>query len=182
MEQTRTIQDIITESGLSMTATSIPHRSRPMGDAEWDKTASHWLCTITRTGHAPMSIEYSMGSAHRRWKKGAGWNATRYGLVRSMAKPGERIGFGVKLPPGAIDDLTEPIPPTLPEILDCLASDASGYDNARSFSEWAEELGWSDDSIKAKACYDLTGEQAKQLRHLLGSEVYDQLLYHVDRL
>jgi hypothetical protein len=43
--------------------------------------------------------------------------------------------------------------PEAAEVLDCLASDASGYDNARSFEDWCSEYGYDSDSRKAERTY-----------------------------
>lgn len=72
--------------------------------------------------------------------------------------------------------------PTLAEVLDCLASDASGVDNARSFEDWSSEYGYDTDSRKAEHTYNTVKEQAQQLRGLLGRSAYEQLLYETERL
>ena len=45
------------------------------------------------------------------------------------------------------------VAPTTADVLDCLASDASGFENARSFEEWASEYGYDVDSRKAFRTY-----------------------------
>lgn len=72
--------------------------------------------------------------------------------------------------------------PTAADVLDCLASDASGYDNARNFEDWASEYGYDTDSRKAYGTYQILGEQAKQLRQWLGNAAYTQLTEQTERL
>ena len=72
--------------------------------------------------------------------------------------------------------------PTLADVLACLASDASGVDNARSFEDWASEYGYDTDSRKAEKTYNICVQQAQELKALLGQDVYDQLLYGTERL
>ena len=72
-------------------------------------------------------------------------------------------------------------PPTLVNVLDCLASDASGIDNARTFEDWANDYGYDTDSRKAEATYRTICAQAQELKRLLG-DAYGQLLYNVERL
>ena len=72
--------------------------------------------------------------------------------------------------------------PTLAEVLDCLASDASGVDNARSFEDWASGYGYDTDSRKAERTYRICEEQAQKLKALLGQDTYNQLLYSTERL
>lgn len=71
--------------------------------------------------------------------------------------------------------------PTAEDVLDCLASDASGVENARNFEEWASEYGYDTDSRKAERTYNIVREQAKQLRGFLGSDAYELLLWHTER-
>lgn len=74
------------------------------------------------------------------------------------------------------------LPPTTADVLDCLASDASGYDNSRNFEDWCADYGYDDDSRKAEKIYHTVAEDAKRLRHFLGNEAYNQLLNEVERL
>jgi len=73
-------------------------------------------------------------------------------------------------------------PPTLAEVLDCLASDAAGVDNAKDFEDWASEYGYDTDSRKAERIYDVCKAQAQELKDLLGGKAYAQLLYETERL
>ncbi len=73
-------------------------------------------------------------------------------------------------------------PPTASDVLDCLASDACGYDNASSFEEWAREYGYDADSRKAEKIFRTVKRQAEQLKRVLGSEAYETLLYKTERL
>ena len=72
--------------------------------------------------------------------------------------------------------------PTLAEVLNCLASEASGVDNARSFEDWASEYGYDTDSRKAERTYQICKKQAQDLKALLGQDAYNQLLYSTEGL
>lgn len=72
--------------------------------------------------------------------------------------------------------------PTADEVLDCLASDASSVENARSFEEWASEYGYDTDSRKAEKIFKTCERQAEKLKQLLGDAAYEQLLWNTDRL
>src|SRR5689334_5404812 len=61
-------------------------------------------------------------------------------------------------------------PPTIADVLDCLASDAAGYENARGFEEWAGEYGYDTDSRKAERLYRTVKRQAEQLKRMIGEE------------
>jgi hypothetical protein len=71
--------------------------------------------------------------------------------------------------------------PTAAEVLDCLASDAAGFENARSFEEWASEYGYDTDSRKAERAYKAISRQAAKLRALFGDANYETLLWNTER-
>jgi len=74
-------------------------------------------------------------------------------------------------------------PPKLADVLDCLASDASGYENSNGdFESWCSEYGYDTDSRKAHKTYRIVQRQAEKLRNLLGADAYDKLLWHTERL
>lgn len=66
--------------------------------------------------------------------------------------------------------------PTGPEVLNCLILDAMAYDSAADFSEWCGELGYSDDSIKARDIWEACGEISRKLRRLVGNIQYAVLM------
>src|SRR5262249_40492194 len=70
--------------------------------------------------------------------------------------------------------------PKIACVLDNLASDAAGFENAPTFQEWAPEYGYDADSRKAERIYNAVERQAGQLRALLGQDAYKQLLWHTD--
>jgi hypothetical protein len=69
-------------------------------------------------------------------------------------------------------------PPTAADVLDCLASDASGADE--SFEDWAANYGYDTDSRKAERTYNAVRKQTARLRQFLGDK-YEPLL-EVERL
>jgi hypothetical protein len=84
--------------------------------------------------------------------------------------------------------------PTLADVLDCLASDASGYESATeqvylettpehrpSFECWASDYGYDTDSRKAEKTYKAIKRQAEQLKRTLGQAAYEELLYNTER-
>lgn len=70
--------------------------------------------------------------------------------------------------------------PQLPEVLDSLASDASGTDE--QFTDWCDNYGYDSDSRKAEAIYRACAENAAKLLALLGRAEYNVLLNNVERL
>jgi hypothetical protein len=71
-------------------------------------------------------------------------------------------------------------PPELPEVLDCLASDAAGVDGV-TFEQWCDEYGYSTDSRSAERTYRICKRQAERLQSLLGHR-YEDLLFNTERL
>lgn len=71
--------------------------------------------------------------------------------------------------------------PSAEDVLDCLASDYSGFDNARSFEDWCGEYGYDTDSRKAEATYRAVQQQAEKLERFLTRELAQQLAYGVER-
>lgn len=143
--------------------------------------ASHYHCTLT-VGARSMSLYYSKGAGLRVWKVGA---AQLNGYQRPKGwKKGEHAPAPFRptvYEKEAFEAWTEPEAPTVSEILDCMAADASSVDNCRSFEEWADELGMDQDSRKAEAAYRACVAQANDLRKLLGSADYNVLLQEVER-
>lgn len=72
--------------------------------------------------------------------------------------------------------------PEAADVLDCLASDAAGVENARSFEEWASEYGYDTDSRKAHKTYTLCKREAERLLKFLGPTTYNDLLWETERL
>jgi hypothetical protein len=73
--------------------------------------------------------------------------------------------------------------PQLAEVLDCIASDASGVENARSFDDWCSEYGYDTDSRKAERIYATCTRQTASLKRLLGDDAaYEALLWNTERL
>lgn len=96
------------------------------------------------------------------------WQARHYKVELSRRDHGETLtipfsmGMGLECEPDA------------ETVLDCLASDSASIENARSFEDWAAELGYDADSRKAERTFKLCRDQAEALeRWLAGVEVPD---------
>lgn len=151
----QTLAEFLTKHQVEMKADRI--ESRPDGDMGMPKGSFHFLCTFKQVGKGnphTLSVLYSMGPGHARTR--------RY----------ESLGRTQVTPPT----------PKIGDVLDCLASDARGYDNARSFEDWASDYGYDTDSRKAYGIYQTIAEQAKKLRHFLGDEAYRELLNDTESL
>ena len=72
--------------------------------------------------------------------------------------------------------------PTAADVLNCLASDSSSVENARSFEDWASDLGYDTDSRKAEKIFKVCEKQAERLKKFLGEDLYKILLWDVEGL
>lgn len=73
--------------------------------------------------------------------------------------------------------------PDCASVLDCIASDASGIENARGFADWCADYGYDDDSRKAERIYNAACAGAKALKRFLHSDAdYAALLFETERL
>ena len=72
--------------------------------------------------------------------------------------------------------------PTVAELLDCLASDAAGVENATGLVDWCAEYGYDANSRSAERTYRTIQRQSDRLRFVLGEERYEALLWDTERL
>ena len=72
--------------------------------------------------------------------------------------------------------------PTAADVLNCLASDSASVENARSFEDWASDLGYDPDSRKAKKIFKACEKEAERLKKFLGNDLYKTLLWDTEGL
>ncbi len=65
--------------------------------------------------------------------------------------------------------------PTLSDVLECIVSDARGYDDSTDFDDWASQYGYETDSRKAERIYRAVKKQAEQLKRTVGDTAYEAL-------
>ena len=174
--ETTTLAEFIAAANLVMKVQPAPENPNMKDNDKWE--ADHWFYTLN-TSRRQMSGYFSMGIGHRTYKG-----------HRPLVFMGKTFRKGDRIPnPGRITLAVEqtlkeftPTAPTLETILDCLASDASGIENARTFEDWAGEYGYDIDSREAYKTYKVTKRQTEKLRALLGPELFDRLVWHTERL
>jgi hypothetical protein len=131
----------------------------PSKDADgWEHYA--WQVNLTRGSQVPidgLAVPYRTGIGHVE-RKGVGWL------------------YGTSVPRFV------PTPPTIADVLDAVAGDASMWENARDFADFCADLGYDTDSRKAERIYNECGEIAKKLRFFLGRQAYEELLWETERL
>jgi hypothetical protein len=72
--------------------------------------------------------------------------------------------------------------PEVADVLDCIASDSAGIENAQSFEDWASDYGYDTDSRKAHRTFKVIERQAQRLEKFIGADEYQALLFDTERL
>lgn len=70
--------------------------------------------------------------------------------------------------------------PTTADVLDCLASDAAGF-QGQGFESWCAEYGYDTDSRRSYATYLTVKRQSDRLYAFLGGDHYHHLLNNAER-
>ena len=120
----------LTEAGWTMEGTC-----RNTGD--WRKEPSEFRLSLFKNGVFVVDSEYTQGCGHR---------------VDRHRKRVSYIRGRVTLHQQRLLNASVPSTPTLADVLYCLVSDADCVEE-RTFTEWCDENGYSDDSMKAMAAY-----------------------------
>jgi len=128
--------------------------------AEFIKSAGLSM-NATWTDHNP-SMEDSATMDH--WRCTIRSGKSRMSLVFSMG-----VGHNGKQP-------------ELADVLDCLASDASGLHNAEGFNDWCNDYGYNTDSRRAEKTFRAIKRQSERLQNLLGESAYQTILWDIERL
>jgi len=128
---------------------------------EWPH--DEWEATLRFADKSHDVPSYKSGLGHRKavfHGPGGAFNGPSGDCTKDIAAAAER-GW------------TKPVPPTTGDIVGSLVMDASGADE--SFSEWCSSLGYSDDSIKARATYDACQRTRDALLRMFGRELFEEL-------
>lgn len=72
--------------------------------------------------------------------------------------------------------------PTVAEVLDCIASDAMGYENTKNFEDWATEYGYNISLRRTETIYENVKNEVRKLKNFLEKEAYETLLWETERM
>jgi len=160
-KQPQTIAQFIETHGITFEA--IRANKNPNMDADqWHKGANHWVCTFSRAAQiVGQTVSYP---------------ASKLGSPRF-----EDVISADRLTTFFSQGSAHKEPPTAADVLDCLAMDAAGVENAKDFEDWASEYGYDTDSRKAERTYKICQQQAADLKEFLGDEAYQSLLWDTER-
>ena len=102
------------------------------------------------------------------WPHGTNW----YDVTLKMGRRRMTVPFGM--------GPAHTIEPDAADVLNCLTSDASGYENAQDFADWCAEYGFDGEEV-AEQIWRTTGRLTKALRRFLGDK-YAAYLWDTERL
>jgi hypothetical protein len=120
--------------------------------------------------------EYSLGVGYVDWKKVPGRAERVTHQIAAIMGRG-RTPADKQLWANAAGELAklQKVKPKADDVVYCLLTDSRAYDDGLSFSEWAGDYGFSDDSIIAKENYDACMEIGRALTNALGHEKLAEL-------
>jgi len=198
-----TINQFVTRLGITMTAVQVDKNPNMLASDSFAKQASHWEVTLI-LGQRSLKTFFSMGSGHpRRWKtreqlKKIGWGCYWGDVCESFVGANEKdltkIGYAsgrevdtASIPStifhkNLVKELSEPMPPKVENLLDCLANDAQTVEDSKSFEDWAFMLGYDPDSRSAEKTYKACERNANDLRKFLSGLECHNLIVAVERL
>lgn len=130
-----------------------------------------WTVRVVKNGRDLFSLEYSQGIAHCPSYVQHYRNFLSIWIMDKIEKECEHgkdcsqndFGYGRNIPK-----------PTDADLWDCIVSDCDVLNY--SFSDWVSNLGYSDDSISAKAIYDICLDRALAISRAVGPEGMARLL------
>ncbi len=122
-------------------------------DAGDRKSQSRWIVILSKGGQS-LETSYTEGSAHRRVKKTPLFPVPFKGYKRGQRVP-QRWNQRLSVDEAHfLETRTEPIPPTLESVVECLVMDADCVRHGQTFEDFAVDMGLDTDSRKAEKTYN----------------------------
>lgn len=168
MEATKTIDDMLRDAGITMSADHVPTTFNIHLD-EWQHIA--WRVTFSGP-HGKFTTDYKQGIGH---------------LPKELALPArytmwqlDRVGFALRtghVPFGNGDTFSKGKPLTAPTASDVVQSLMSDTDAANygTYEAWAEDAGYDTDSRKGEKIYQQCRNIALDLLRVFGGKLLDDL-------
>ncbi len=114
--------------------------------------------------HPGLNLEKTYRVLENPYMEDGGSNMNHYGMLLSITGQGPKRTFHSFFSVGS--GWTRR--PSILDLLECILSDALGYDSSGSFEDWALDYGYDPDSRKALKIYETVGEQTRKLKEFLG--------------
>lgn len=183
-ERKAQINALLDELNLVYEAKFVPQSQSRLKDEKrptlnWEIQIGHQPRSPSLTPRWIVKMDYMQGIGHHPQAKDAPPNLTLYqkrtrdAAINHSAETGKLIkkDWG----DGYLEDYKRRLPK--PELIDVMYSLVMDSDvlNYTGFADWAENVGFDPDSIKAKAIYDQCIEHALRLRNNLGDAAFAKL-------
>lgn len=141
-------------------------------EGEWEH--DRWQVTIKR-GRVAELVDYMTGIGNRvqleRHPYGVSWESLHVGHVVRGLNPAKYPGGCVYK--GALGIAYAAKPPTLADVLECLRLDSGALE--QTFPDWAVEVGFSSDSIRARNTWEACLANGAKLLRLVGLDGLHEL-------
>jgi len=176
----QTLADFIAAHGITMHVESVA--KNPHMESSPEHPMDHWYCTFANAAGNRMSVHFSTGIGLRRESE----HVSKLKSYQEYAGHRERTENPHKLR-AEYEHYKAcrmvPNAPTAADVLNCLASDAAGVENARSFEDWCADYGYDTDSRKAEKTFRVCEQQRDSLKGFIGGpDAFEGLLFRMERL
>jgi len=175
--ETVTVSSFIAKVGITADIKYVGFDSMP-NTADDSKLMDHWKIEMSLPPHdgmtKKMTVDYWTGIGHRKYYKGfsntpMSFSPQYWDLKKSYPHKTVTIHDKEEL------ERFKPYPPKLNDVLDCLISEAMGFESAPFFEDWAGDYGYSTDSRQAEKVFNTVAHQTSRLKKFLG-KYYQQAL------
>lgn len=162
--ETASLDSLISEIGLTMTAKHVPSQYDPKAPRE-EFQGIKWECTLT-TPRGSFSVPFTQGIGHLpelvydRRHSLFNWQLDK---INRALKTGCINGLGSR----------KLSPPSLSDVLGCLCSDAEAINE--TFEDCAANFGYDSDSRKAEKIFNDCRETGFNLLRVIGSDRFEEL-------
>jgi hypothetical protein len=161
-----TLAQQISDAGIAIDFKFVP--ASTFENDPWRSQALNWMCIVRVGDRVVLGTTYSQGKAHTPAnKKDWGGDHTykekamdleiETGLIAMSSQDKGPILSHIPVPPPSVADVMASL---------CMDSDVMNYS---SFEDWASNLGYDTDSIKARDIYNLTLANSLRLNAAFGA-------------
>lgn len=179
---TQTLTGFIKANGIAISAEPTSHNPNI---PDMPKGSGHYNVMLT-TSRGGVRLTFSVGpgilESWVRKRPAAKLPLRVLDALRAWKRYAPRTVYYVEAQERVMKWAREAYRPDLESVLDCMASDGALVNNVHSFEEWANELGYDEDSRKAETIYKVVIAQTAELRGILTLEAFNTLLYDIERL
>ena len=164
--ETVTVSKFLADNNITGSARYICEDTDPFHGTTQHHHMDKWSVSF-HFGKNVMTLDYWTGLGHRRIRDTKTGKQVRY----------QEPWGGVKtLHDAEIQASAKPFPPEIADVMDCIISDAQGFENSPHFEDWASEYGYDTDSRTAEKTFNAVSHQTNRLKKFLGYSLYQVAL------